>query len=61
MEAYRGLCDDPKLLFQTFSKRLSTGTIGEDGLDPSGLYWVPRSTSNVNKHNHRLTAFTNWF
>lgn len=60
MEANRGLFDDPKLLFQTFSKRLYTGTIGEDGLDPSGLYWVPSSTSNVNKHIHRLTAFTNW-
>ena len=33
MEANRGLFDDPKLLFQTFSKRLYTGTIGEDGLD----------------------------
>ncbi|MDA4231640.1 site-specific integrase, partial [Escherichia coli] len=31
-----------------------------DGLDPSGLYWVPSSTSNVNKHIHRLTAFTDW-
>lgn len=60
MEANRGLFYDPKLLFQTFSKRLYTGTIGEDGLDPSGLYWVPSSTSNVNKHIHRLTAFTNW-
>lgn len=60
MEANRGLFDDPKLLFQTFSKRLYTGTIGEDGLDPSGLYWVPSSTSNVNKHIHRLTAFTDW-
>lgn len=60
MEANRGLFDDPKLLFQTFSKRLYTGSIGEDGLDPSGLYWVPSSTSNVNKHIHRLTAFTDW-
>ncbi len=60
MEANRGLFDDPKLLFQTFSKRLYTGTIGEDGLDQSGLYWVPSSTSNVNKHIHRLTAFTDW-
>lgn len=60
MEENRGLFDDPKLLFQTFSKRLYTGTIGEDGIDPSGLYWVPSSTSNVNKHIHRLTAFTDW-
>ncbi|WP_223934102.1 hypothetical protein, partial [Aeromonas caviae] len=25
-----------------------------------GLYWVPSSTDNVNKHIHRLTAFTDW-
>ncbi|MDD9176460.1 hypothetical protein PVK63_16445 [Aliivibrio sp. S2TY2] len=58
MEANRGLFDDLKLIFQTFSKRLYTGMIGEDGLDPSGVYWVPSSTSNVNKHIHRLTAIT---
>lgn len=39
MEANKGLFEDPKMLFQTFAKRLYTGTIGEDGLDPSGLYW----------------------
>ena len=60
MEANRGDFDDPMLLFQTFSKRLYTGTIGENGIDPSGLYWVPASTSNVNKHIQRLTAFTDW-
>ncbi len=60
MEANKGLFNDPKLLFQTFAKRLYTGTIGEDGLDPSGLYWLPSSTENVNKHIHRLTRFTDW-
>ena len=60
MEANKDLFSDPKMLFQTFAKRLYSGTIGEDGLDPSGLYWVPSSTSNVNKHIYRLTAFTDW-
>lgn len=60
MDANKDLFTDPKVLFQTFAKRLYTGTIGEDGLDPSGLYWVPSSTVNVNKHIHRLTAFTDW-
>ena len=60
MEANKDLFSDPKILFQTFAKRLYSGTIGEDGLDPSGLYWVPSSTSNVNKHIYRLTAFTDW-
>ena len=60
MEANKGLFKDPKILFQTFAKRLYSGTIGEDGLDPSGLYWMPSSTEHVNKHIHRLTAFTDW-
>tara|TARA_R110002050_G_C8951563_1_gene513426 strand:+ start:106 stop:1584 length:1479 start_codon:yes stop_codon:yes gene_type:complete len=60
MEANKDLFNDPKILFQTFAKRLYSGTIGEDGLDPSGLYWMPSSTEHVNKHIHRLTAFTDW-
>ena len=60
MEANKYLFDNPTTLFQTFAKRLYTGSIGEDGLDPSGLYWMPTSTINVNKHINRLTAFTDW-
>ena len=60
MEANKYLFHDPAILFQTFAKRLYTGTIGEEGLDPSGLYWMPTSTINVNKHINRLTAFTDW-
>lgn len=60
MEANHSLFNDPKILFQTFAKRLYTGTIGEDGLDPSGLYWVPTTRENANKHVSRLTAFTSW-
>ena len=60
MEANKDLFHHPTILFQTFAKRLYSGTIGEDGLDPSGLYWLPSSTINVNKHINRLTAFTDW-
>lgn len=60
MEANKDLFNDPKILFQTFAKRLYSGTIGDDGLDSSGLYWMPSSTEHVNKHIHRLTAFTDW-
>ena len=41
MEANKDLFSDPKMLFQTFAKRLYSGTIGEDGLDPSGLTGFP--------------------
>lgn len=60
MEANHNLFNDPKILFQTFASRLYTGTIGEDGLDPSGLYWVPTSRENANRHVSRLTVFTSW-
>lgn len=60
MEANKNLFNKPKTLFQTFSKRLYSGTIGEDGLDPSGLYWLPSSIEHINKHIYRLTAFTDW-
>ena len=60
MEANKGLFGDPEKLFQTFAKRLYTGTIGEDGLDPSGLYWIPSSTTTNNIHIQQLTAFTSW-
>lgn len=60
MEANKNLFAEPRILFQTFARRLYTGTIGEDGLDPSGLYWVPSSTQNVNRHIYRLTKFSEW-
>ena len=60
MEANKNLFHDPKVLFQTFAKRMYSGTIGEDGLDPSGLYWIPSSAGQVSTHINRLTAFTDW-
>ena len=50
----------PRELFQTFSVRLRSGTFGADGLDPSGLYWLPRRTSNANQILEALTAFSAW-
>lgn len=60
MEANKDSFVDPKHLFQTFAKRLFTGTIGEDGFDPSGLYWVPASTATNNKFISALTGLTDW-
>ncbi|NQY62128.1 MAG: site-specific integrase [Alteromonadaceae bacterium] len=60
MEANKDLFNDPKTLFQTFTKRLYTGTIGENGLDPSGLYWLPTATENTNKLISSITGLTNW-
>jgi len=51
---------DPALLFQTFTKRMYAGTIGDDGLDPSGLYWVPPSTRTVDIYIKALTGLTDY-
>lgn len=40
MDANEGMFDEPEALFAGFVRRLYSGTIGEDGLDPSGLYWI---------------------
>lgn len=60
VEANMDYYGSPKDLFSSFSKRLLSGTIGNDGLDPSGLYWLPRSNSSANRLVHALTKFTDW-
>lgn len=60
MEANRGLFSEPSKLFQSFVQRLSSGTIGKDGRDPSALYWLPRSVSNVNQLLSALNGLTDW-
>src|SRR5208282_6700760 len=43
MAANHDCFNDPKDLFETFSQRLYTGTVGNDGIDLSGLYWQGRN------------------
>ncbi|HAV4716735.1 site-specific integrase [Acinetobacter baumannii] len=50
----------PQSLFENFSSRLYTGTIGVDGLDPSGLYWLPCSRQVAQLHIYALTKLTDW-
>ena len=52
--------DNPKDLFSTFVKRLYTGTVGLNGLDPSGLYWSGHSDVRVRKLVGRLSEFSDW-
>ena len=51
---------DPQSLFSLFTQRIYSGTIGEDGLDPSGLYWLPASTKAGNGLVTALSKFTDW-
>lgn len=60
MDANTGMFDNPEEMFSVFVRRLYSGTVNEDGLDPSGLYWIPATTSTISRHISNLTNFTDW-
>jgi integrase len=60
MEANEQFFTDPRTLFQNFATRLYSGTVGDDGMDPSGLYWIPASTALANKHLSSLRGLTDY-
>lgn len=60
MTANVGAFSSPQALFEGFSSRLYTGTIGDDGLDPSGLYWLPCSKQVARLHINALSKITDW-
>lgn len=60
MEANQGNFDNPKELFGAFSQRLTTGTVGLDGADESGLFWQGRSVSTVNQLVNLVTNYSDW-
>ncbi len=60
MVANHDCFNEPKELFTTFTQRLYSGTIGEDGLDPSGLYWYPRDSKLVAHLTSLLADFSDW-
>lgn len=60
MEANQHHFSAPRDLFQAFASRLYTGTIGADGLDPSGLGWIPASRQTSNRHVSILRGFTDY-
>jgi len=60
IEANHDCFDDAKELFQTFVQRLYSGTVGEDGIDPSGLYWQGMSQALVRQLTNQLSEFSDW-
>lgn len=60
MAANQGYFDDPKDLFETFAQRLYTGTVGEDGADPSELYWNGRNPALVRILVNSVSGFSDW-
>ncbi|MEC5208741.1 hypothetical protein QF022_003697 [Vogesella perlucida] len=51
---------DVESLFHSFIQRLYSGTVGSDGLDPSGLYWRPQDHRVIGNILTRLTDFSCW-
>jgi hypothetical protein len=51
---------DPEKLFHSFVQRLYSGTIGMDGIDPSGLYWRPFNHRAIGNVITRITDFSCW-
>ncbi|MDA8347038.1 MAG: hypothetical protein M0Z66_16465 [Thermaerobacter sp.] len=60
MDANHDCYDDPRELFAGFVQRLYTGTVSDDGQDPSGLYWNGRTPSVVRQMVMQLSAFSDW-
>lgn len=50
----------PVDLFDTFAQRVYSGSIGEDGRDPSGLYWLPKHSANARQLLASLSEFSDW-
>lgn len=60
MEANHQAFDTPDELFDTFVERLYSGTVGVDGKDPSGLYWVARPPAVVRVLVNHLSKLSDW-
>lgn len=60
MQTSAGHFDGPESLFHAFIQRLYSGTVGSDGMDPSGLYWRPQDHRVIGNILTRLTDFSSW-
>lgn len=60
MTANENCFADPRELFRNFVQRLYTGTIGDNGDDLSGLFWLPKSEANVRQLLNSLNGLADW-
>jgi hypothetical protein len=51
---------NPKDFFESFVDAIYSGTINEEGIDPSGLYWLPKRTITANPLLFSLSEFSDW-
>ncbi|QVL21437.1 site-specific integrase [Pseudomonas qingdaonensis] len=60
MEANHHYFSEPHELFQAFATHLYTGTIDDNGLDDSGLGWIPTSRETSNRFISALEGLTDY-
>ncbi|MFZ0577044.1 MAG: site-specific integrase, partial [Psychrobacillus psychrotolerans] len=61
MEANQKYYSSPKEFFDTFTESVYSGTIkNEEGLDPSGLYWLPKRVETANMLLSALNGLSDW-
>jgi hypothetical protein len=60
MDTNHSCFEKPVQLFAAFTERVFAGTIGEDGTDPSGLFWLPKRTVNAKQLLSEMSDFSDW-
>jgi hypothetical protein len=60
MEVNHSCFDKPAQMFASFTQRVFVGTIGDDGRDPSGLFWLPKRTATAKQLLLELSGFSDW-
>ncbi|WP_336353205.1 gamma-mobile-trio recombinase GmtY [Pseudomonas atacamensis] len=60
LEANQANFSSPTIMFQSFANCLYSGSVGDDGLDPSGLYWIPASVAMTHRHITALKGLTDY-
>jgi hypothetical protein len=58
LDAHYEKFEKPVALFETFAQRIYSGTIGADGSDQSGLYWLPRRAKAARQLLQMLSEFS---
>ncbi len=60
IDANHNSFSNPKDFFESFADVIFSGTINEEGYDPSGLYWLPKRINTANALLFALTEFSDW-
>lgn len=60
MEANQDYYTSPNEFYRSFEDAIFSGTIGENGYDKSGLYWIPKRIATGTALINALNVFSDW-